>query len=279
MQTESHIIANKPIPFYWNTFYMAPIDFSPLNHFFDRIYVITIRRDLARQEKIKVELDGLDFNFMYGADFENFTVEDVIKQGLFNRQEAIKKHRHGKDITKGMLGCTISHRMVYEDVVRNGYNRVLIFEDDVVPIRENIPMFSSIMQQLPDNWELVYFDYNKNTTRNFFHRMKQNWYHVQKLVTGLTHTHTALNNLYARPYSSRLKIAGYHDFADAYAITQSAAHKFLDLQTPIVYWSDHLLAYCSSNEIVKGFISLPKLFYQESALPDFATESYTSEKR
>lgn len=258
---------------------MTAIDFSALNNFFDRIYVITIPRDRARQEKIKVELQGLDFNFLYGADFENFTVEDVIKQGIFNRQEAIKKHRHGKDITKGMLGCTISHRMVYEDVVKNGYNRVLIFEDDVVPIAENISQFSNIMQQLPNDWELVYFDYNKNTERHFFHRLKQNWYHIQKLIAGLKHSHKTISNLYATPYSSHLKKAGYHDFADAYAITQSSAQKFLELQTPIVYWSDHLLAYCSSNEIVKAFISVPKLFYQESMLPQYATESYTSEKK
>lgn len=258
---------------------MASIDFSPLNIFFDHIYVITIRRDLTRQQKIIEALKGLNFNFLYGADFENLTVEDVVKQGLFDREEAIKKHRHHKDITKGMLGCTISHRMVYDDVVKNGYQRVLIFEDDVAPVQENIVQFTNIMQQLPGDWELVYFDYNKNTERNFFHLIKQNWYHIQKMITGLSHSHTALNNLYAKPFSSHLKIAGYHDFADAYAITQSAAQKFLKLQTPIVYWSDHLLAYCSANKIVNSYISVPKLFYQESMLSQYDTESYTSEKQ
>ncbi len=258
---------------------MHQINFGPLNNFFDHIYVITLQKDSTRQEKIKLALKGLQFEFLYGADLQQDAVETYVQQGLYDAEAAIKKHRRKKKITKGMLGCTISHRMVYEDVIKNGYQKVLIFEDDVVPIADNIPLFTSIMQQLPADWDLVYFDYNKNTTHNFFNRIKQNWYHIQKLIAGLSHTHIALDNLYAKPYSTHLKTAGYHDFADAYAITHSTAKKLFALQTPIVYWSDHLLAYCCANKILKGFISLPKLFYQESASPEFATESYTAEKK
>ncbi len=258
---------------------MHQINFTPLNDYFDHIYVISLLRDTIRQEKIKTELKGLHFEFLYGADLQLDTVEKYIELGLYDEDLAVKNHRRKKRITKGMLGCTISHRMVYEDVVKNGYKKVLIFEDDVVPIADHIPYFTPIMEQLPQDWDLVYFDYNKNTKRSFFNRIKQNWYHVQKRIAGLTHTHTALNNLYAKQYSTHLKLAGYHDFADAYAITLSAAEQLLILQTPIVYWSDHLLAFCCANKILKGFISLPKLFYQESASPAFATTSYTAEKK
>lgn len=258
---------------------MHQINFTPLNNYFDHIYVITLQRDTTRQEKIKTALNGLNFEFLYGADLKYFSVENYMEQGLYNAAEAVKKHRRKKQITKGMLGCTISHRMVYEDVIKNNYQKVLIFEDDVAPYSNSIATFSDIMNQLPPDWELVYFDYNKNTNYNFFYLIKQNWYHIQKLFSGFAHTHKAIKNMYAKSYSTHLKTAGYHDFADAYAITHSAAKKFLNIQTPIVYWSDHLLAYCCANKIVKGFISVPKLFYQESASSAYATESYTAEKK
>jgi hypothetical protein len=122
----------------------------------------------------------------------------------------------------------------------------------------------SIMKELPGDWELVYFDYHKNVESSMATKLKQHAYHIQKLLGGLKWSHDTISNLYATAYSPHLKKAGYHMYTSAYAITHSAAAKLLQMQTPIAYIADDLLAHAITNNVIKGFISVPKLFQQES---------------
>jgi GR25 family glycosyltransferase involved in LPS biosynthesis len=84
--------------------------------------------------------------------------------------------------------------------------------------------------------------------------------------------------LYARKFSEHLFLAGYHDFTSAYAITESAAKKLINLQTPVAFVADNLLAHACSNLLINGLVSSPKVFLQESQLQDKKTrESYVEE--
>ncbi len=251
--------------------------YQQLNNYFDRIYVMTIKRAAERQEKLRHVLKGLNFHFLFGADNKEFSVEGLIKSGVYDPVKARQVHRYHKLFNNGMLGCTITHKMVYEDVVKNGYKKVLIFEDDVLPVEEGLQLFPQIIKELPPDWEMLYFDYNKNTIQSAGGFLKQQFYHIQKLFGGLNLTHKTISNLYARPYSEHLRIAGHHDFGSAYALTLDAAKKLVALQTPIAYWSDHLLAYACSNKILKAYITVPKLFTQESQFNKAVVGSYAEE--
>ena len=251
--------------------------YNQLNNYFDRIYVMTIRRATERHAKLQQVLKGLDFHFLYGADNKEFVVEDLIRQGIYDPVKAKQVHRYHKPFNMGMLGCTITHKMVYEDVVKHGYKKVLIFEDDVLPVEEGLKLFAQIVTELPSGWELVYFDYNKNVKRPAGGFIKQQFYHIQKALGKLNLTSKTISNLYAKPYSKHLKIAGHHDFGSAYAITLGAAQKLVQLQTPVAYWSDHLLAYACSNKILNAYLTVPKLFIQESQTNKAAVGSYAEE--
>ncbi|HRH60361.1 MAG TPA: glycosyltransferase family 25 protein [Chitinophagaceae bacterium] len=253
------------------------MDFSALNNYFDKIYVITLHRATERHEKIRTALRGLNFEFFPGADNKEFSVEALKAEGVYDEALAIEHHRYSKPMNPGMLGCTISHKMVYEDVIKNNYQRVLIFEDDVQPAAANIAAFPEITEELPDDWDVVYFDYSKNSDFKFSSALKQGVYHAQKFFFGMKYSHTAINNLFAKDYSPHLKTAGYHDFLSAYAITNKAAKLLVQLQTPISFWSDHLVAYASSNQLLKSFITVPKLFLQESQFNKELTGSYAEE--
>ena len=52
-----------------------------------------------------------------------------------------------------------------------------------------------------------------------------------------------IKHLYAEPFSTHLKKAGYHEYTSAYAITLSAAQTLLKLQTPISFIADNLLGW------------------------------------
>ncbi len=256
---------------------VKPGIFQPLNDFFDHIYVITLSRATERHLKIKKDLAGLNIEFFEATDYKDFSVDELIEKGIYDPVKAKAAHRYGKAIKQGALACSISHKRVYEDMLKNNFSRVLILEDDVIPNEEGIELFNKIIHELPPDWGVLYFDYFKNTRYTFFSMLKQQVYHLQKKMGHLIWSHQTINNLFAKKYSAHLKKAGYHDFASAYAITRETAALLIKMQTPVIYLSDQLLPLACTEEMVKGFISLPKLFIQQSQLHKEIVGSYVEE--
>jgi glycosyl transferase, family 25 len=238
--------------------------FDDLNQFFDHIYVITLQRAVERHENIRKNLDGLDYEFFYGADKKDFSVETLEQEGIYDKQKAIELHRYNKAMNGGQIGCAWSHKLVHQDMLDKGYEKVLILEDDVSVNPKGLQLFHDIIRELPPNWELLYLDHAKNTGAGIGGTIKRSFYHVLKMAGALKWSHKTIANLYAKKYSPHLKRAGFHDYTDAYAITTSAAKKLVDLQTPIAYVADNLLAHACTSRIVNAFICIPNVFSQES---------------
>lgn len=238
--------------------------FDSLNSFFDHIYVITLQRATQRHENIKKDLAGLNYSFFFGADKNDFSIDQLKQDGIYDEVKAIRHHRYNKPMSAGQIGCSWSHKLVHMDMLQKGYEKILVLEDDVTAISEGLNEFDHIIQELPPDWELLYLDYAKNEKEHAGASLKKITYHLQHLAGALKWSHQTIANLYAKPYSAHLKHAGFHDYTDAYAITASAAKKLAGLQTPLSFVADNLLAYACTNRIVNGFISIPKVFSQES---------------
>ena len=251
------------------------IDFSTFNDFFDHIYVITLSRAISRQGVIRQNLQGLNYEFFFGVDKQEHPISDMIRDGIYDEAKAIKNQRYNKTLTGGQICCAWSHKKVYEDVIKKGYQKVLILEDDVIASDDISSLFSSLLKELPQNWELLYLDYIKNETPNIF---KKYWYHIQKKTGALNLSHQTITNLYPKKTGKYIAVAGFHDYTSAYAITASAAVKLLQLQTPIAHVADNLLAYASTIKLINGFISIPKLFSQLSKGLDNPIHSFVDDK-
>lgn len=244
--------------------------FESLNGFFDHIYVITLRRAEDRQRQIRGLLEGLNYEFFYGADKAEFSIPEIKERGIYDEEKARRLHRYGKPLMAGQIGCSWSHLRVYEDMAQKGYSNALILEDDVVPKIAELPLFSTIISELPPDWELLYLDHNRHSEQGTTTRIKQLYYHLLRIFGAVKWSHATIRNLYARPYSKHLRRAGYHDYTNAYALTLPGAKKLAALQTPIAYLADNLLAHACSNQVVNGYICLPELFSQESQDADGA---------
>ena len=248
--------------------------FSTLNNYFNHVYVLTIERAVERHKKIKEELNGLNFSFFFGFDKQNLTIENLVKKNIYDPISAKKRSRYNATMKLGEVACSMGHKAIYEDAVNNGYSKILILEDDVSINQEGIVLFNQIVNQLPINWDIIYFDYFKNEEKKLFTYFKQFIYHIQKSIGLLKWSHATINNLFASNFSTNIKKAGYHDFASAYAITLKAAKTLANLQTPIVFPADHVLPFAITNNLLNGYISIPKIFIQQSQLNKHEIGSY-----
>ena len=252
--------------------------FEPLNNYFDKIYVITLQRATDRQLQLRKELEGLNYTFMFGVDKMNINKEELICNNSFNPALAMQHHIMNKEMNLGEIGCAFSHRLVYQDVVKNNYNRVLILEDDVVIDQKTLPLFPAITKELPADWGLWYLGFAKSEQPPATAFFKKLFYHLL-FAAGIKKkfNYTVINNLYPQSFSTHLKIAGFHDCAHAYAITGKTAVLFLEMQTPLGYIADHLLAYSATNQLVKAFITLPKLINQQYQVATNPIKSYINQ--
>jgi glycosyl transferase family 25 len=237
--------------------------FSALNSFFDQIYVITLQRASDRHAHISKELDGLQYQLFFGKDKQQFTIAQLKAGGIYNEAAARQHHRYGKAMQEGQIGCSWSHAEVYKKVVEMGYQKVLILEDDVVIDWEAAKLAPQTLAQLPANWELLYLGFAERETKPGGFLFKKLFYHFLRLLKAIPFSHTTINHLYPEKISAHLHKAGYHDCTHAYAITQSAAKKLLHLQQPISFIADNLLAHAVTNQLVNGYIILPKIINQQ----------------
>jgi glycosyl transferase family 25 len=145
----------------------------------------------------------------------------------------------------------------------NGWKRVLVFEDDVLPRYNDLKYLPSALAELPTDWELLYLGYLKHEKISFSLKSKQFFYKIISFLKLMKWDYTMVSNLLPKHYSKYLKKAGMHDCTHAYAITLSAAKKLLEEQTPVAHRADDLLSYLTLKGRLYSFVTEPKFFDQE----------------
>jgi glycosyl transferase family 25 len=241
--------------------------YTILNNYYDKIYVISVEAATDRRQKFETNFAGLEFDFFFGADKSKFNIDDVIADGTYDEKLARMHHRYHKAMKHGEIACSISHRMVFEDMLKNNYQRALIFEDDALPDTVKLNSIPLIIEQLPPDCEMLMWGWSKNGNSNMGTMIKQGLYQIQRRAGKLNMKSDMIRNLYAKPFSSHLKKAGFHDYAHAYGITRSAAEKLVALQTPVQYIADNLLAHAATRNIIKAYIAFPPIILHDN-LPD-----------
>jgi glycosyl transferase, family 25 len=244
-----------------------------LELYFDKIFVVSVSRFADRHERVKQSLDGLTFDFFWGADKLDLDYDTAKTNGTYDESKAKKLQRQGKILNLGEIACSLTHRMVYAAMVQNNWKKILILEDDVLPIVPNLAELPDALAELPDSWELVYLGYLKHEKVTASLKAKQLFYKIISSFGLMAWSYKMVSNLLPKPYSKHLKKAGFHDCTHAYAVTLEAAKKLLASQTPVVYRADDLLSATILKGELNAYVTEPKFFDQEI----FHNASITSE--
>lgn len=238
-----------------------------LENYFDKIFVVSIERAKDRHVQVSKQLEGLSFEFFWGTDKMSFDWEQMkAVPDVYDEKKAKKYNRVGKPMNAGEVACALSHRKLYEHIVAGKYQRVLIFEDDVVPLSENFSKLAAVINELPGDWGLVYFGYTKHEKITLALKGKQFFYKLISPFRLMKWNYRMVKNMLPKKFSGHLKKAGYHDCTHAYAVTLQTASKLIRKQVPVVFKADNLLSYEILNEEIKAFVTSPQFFAQENHL-------------
>lgn len=119
---------------------------SVLNKYIDKVYVINLDRDIDRMRLLDSQLKKL------GIEYTRFSAVD----GSTITHSKYLTEYCNSFCTNGMKGCALSHRAIWEDVVRNNYSNVCIFEDDAKLSDTFNEDFDKMWRQAPKKYDIFY---------------------------------------------------------------------------------------------------------------------------
>ena len=128
--------------------------------------VINLERAHDRRERIAEQFEnlGIEFEFFTGADGHELPEEDYTRYG--DGRSGLVNWKHPN--VPGMLGCWISHRQVWLNVLDEGLDMVAVFEDDVT-LDPNIGQVLSAFEaglDINPNFDVIFLD-NRRPDRPF----------------------------------------------------------------------------------------------------------------
>jgi GR25 family glycosyltransferase involved in LPS biosynthesis len=123
---------------------------ASLNEVVDQVYVINMDKDVERMKTFD---------------------EQMVRNGIrYKRISAVKgtdvkENKHMTEFCKiyctdGIKGCALSHRLIWDDMVKNNYSRVCIFEDDALLSETFRADFPEIWKELPTTFDLFFMGCN-----------------------------------------------------------------------------------------------------------------------
>lgn len=123
-----------------------------LNNYFDKIYLLNLIKRKDRRDKIIPKLNILNIN----VDVFN-AIDSSIIEDIFDRYKSSTKQFRFKN--KNYFACALSHINIIKNAYDNGYEKILIIEDDIL-IRKTINSdIVDYMTQIPTDWDMIHFAY------------------------------------------------------------------------------------------------------------------------
>jgi GR25 family glycosyltransferase involved in LPS biosynthesis len=116
-----------------------------IEKYFDKIYLLNLEKDKERLENITKVFNGLGLSKV--QRWNAFTPETSTDM----------KEDH--NLEPPYLACLKSHLTMIQDAYNNGYEKILIIEDDIIPIKDFHSKVYDFLGTVPENWDLLYFSF------------------------------------------------------------------------------------------------------------------------
>lgn len=247
-----------------------------LNGYFDKILLLTIERNLYRLNEISKNFNGLNYEVFMGVDGSKLNVADLqVKGEIANNINEIYKQNNIDylnlkvgSLLNNQIAVATSHKQIYQYIKDHHFNKVLVLEDDAIPVVENLQYLAETLKQVPPDCELLFLGHIYNNDFSFFGKLR--YYYLTNFFYRIgirTKAVMRKKKSYPADFSSMLKKQGGHIGTHAYALIGQGAAKLLALQTPLTYGASDLLTIDAvANHQICAYTCKYMFFKQNSQL-------------
>ena len=137
---------------------------------FNKIFYINLNRRPERNKHIKEQLKkiswkgpierlpAVDGKYLKQKVVSTYFTETAIAQSTTKHEQFIP----GYYMTKGGMGCALSHRQIYLKIQKQKFDRVLILEDDVLLEPNFLEKLDSVSKYIPNDFDILYLGYSES---------------------------------------------------------------------------------------------------------------------
>jgi GR25 family glycosyltransferase involved in LPS biosynthesis len=132
-----------------------------MNNYVDNVYLINMDKDIDRLKKVTKECDKVNIKF---ERFPGIKVSD-LSQNILDKYVPEEIQKYGSD---GMIGCGLSHLLIWQDAIKKNYKNILVLEDDVQFTDNFNEYLENVMEELPKDYDILYLGYFELLCRKSF---------------------------------------------------------------------------------------------------------------
>lgn len=113
-----------------------------------KIFCISMKSTSQRGELAEAYFKeiGFDVEFFYGIDGRQLNLEELRVYD-----------KCGWRVRNGVVGTTLSHRLLWVVLLTMPYEEILIVEDDVLFVEDVREKFMEYSREVPDDWGMLYW--------------------------------------------------------------------------------------------------------------------------
>ena len=160
---------------------------------FDEIFMVNLERRPDRYERMKYNFDqlGIDYKWVPAMDGRTIT-EEFLAEARIKMLPEFSEPYHGRALTYGEIGCFLSHYRLWQQIVEEELDLVLIFEDDIKfepYFISKLEYLKSELFDLEGSWDLVFLG------RKILHNSEEPWLEGSEQLVKVDYTYWTLSYL------------------------------------------------------------------------------------
>jgi glycosyl transferase family 25 len=178
------------------------------------VFLINLDKHMCKYEKSSGTLEKAGFtdirriSAIDGTKLKNYSkITTLHTRFLLENQSYRCSHQLLN--TLGAIGCYLSHIKCWKEMIKKGYSGVFIFEDDLELVPNFTEKISKIMENIPDDCDLLSFGYVKilkqHPFKNSIEMSKSNYLGTQ----GYYITKQGAEKLLQHIFPIEIQIDGY----------------------------------------------------------------------
>ena len=121
-----------------------------------KIFIINLKQDIQRKEYMQKLCDRYGLSVTFFEAIEGSKLSGNVIESVYLEEKTIKKIKRG--LSKGEIGCVLSHKKIYQKMLDENIEKAVIFEDDI-KFDKNLINFLNNNVNFPSNAELVLLGY------------------------------------------------------------------------------------------------------------------------
>ena len=216
---------------------------------YDKIYVINLDKRLDRREQftnsVKTsDISKIDYEWFKAVDGSKIDINKIYLTPKAKKELNLIEIRGYRtkhyQLTKGAIGCYLSHVNLWNEIKKNNIKNTLIFEDDVNLPNNINQLINNEIKHIPSDWDIILLGHIilKGKKYKNYYKVERFWL-LHSYIINIGAVNKILNSNTLFPMSQQIDsyLSEISDYLNIYGIVNNKIGQIqskTDIQMPLI---------------------------------------------